>query len=418
MTGPEPTHLEAARAMAEALLIGFLVGAQREASLGERHPGMRDFLLTALVGAICGLLQQPWFTVAALLSITALLGVFHFQIQERTGITTEMAAVATFCFGYLTATPHASLAIGMAIIVVGFLEAKQSLHKLIRETITVAEFNDTLRFLALIFVIYPLLPSGHFGPYQFFSPRQVWLFVILVSSISYVGYFLTKFLGAQKGLALASLLGGLASTTAATAAFGRSYHDAPENLRAFWRATVIANAIQFPRVLLILYAVNPELGQTSLRPLLAMCAAGLLLALILRDWQGLRPASDRGDRGMDLRNPFRLLPALKFGALFAAILFISRAATVNIGPGAVYWTSAFGGLVDADAIAVTLSDLLQHGKIALPAATRSLLLGLGANAVLKTIIAAYAGSLRFGWRAAAGFLVMFGAGAAALWARY
>src|SRR5713226_6503803 len=171
------TPFEVARAMVEALLIGFLVGAQREASLGERHPGMRDFLLISLVGALAGLLQQPWLTVAALLSITALLGVFHFQITERTGITTEMAAVATFCFGYMTTTPYAQLAIGMTLVVVAFLEAKQALHKLVSETITATEFNDTLRFLALIFVIYPLLPTGHFGPYQFFSPRQVWLFV-------------------------------------------------------------------------------------------------------------------------------------------------------------------------------------------------------------------------------------------------
>ena len=136
MIRPELNTLQAARALAEALLIGFLVGAQREAALGERHPGMRDFLLISLVGAISGLIQEPWFAVAALASITALLAVFHFQVQERSGITTEMAAVATFCFGYLTATRHASLAIGIAIIVVGFLEAKQSLHKLIRETIT------------------------------------------------------------------------------------------------------------------------------------------------------------------------------------------------------------------------------------------------------------------------------------------
>ncbi|MBI3665901.1 MAG: MgtC/SapB family protein [Acidobacteria bacterium] len=377
--------------MAEALLIGFLVGAQREAALGERHPGMRDFLLISLVGAVCGLLQQPWFTVAALLSITALLGVFHFQIQERTGITTEMAAVATFCFGYLTATPYASMAIAIAIVVVGFLEAKQSLHKLIRETITVTEFNDTLRFLALIFVIYPLLPTGHFGPYQFFFPRQVWLFVILVSSISYVGYFLTKFLGAQKGLPLASILGGLASTTAATAAFARSSHENPESLRAYWRATVIANSIQFPRILIILYAVNLELAQASVRPLLAMCAGGLLLAYLLRGRQELELAPQDGDDHVELRNPFRVLPALKFGLLFTAILFLGRAAAANVGPDALYGTSFFAGLVDADAISVTLSDLLRHGNITLRTAVGGVLLALVANGVLKTIIAAYAG---------------------------
>ncbi len=411
------TPFEVARAMAEALLIGFLVGAQREASLGERHPGMRDFLLISLVGALAGLLQQPWLTVAALLSITALLAVFHFQITERTGITTEMAAVATFCFGYMTTTPYAQLAIGMTLVVVAFLEAKQALHKLVRETITAAEFNDTLRFLALIFIIYPLLPPGHFGPYQFFSPRQVWLFVILVSSISYVGYFLTKFLGAQKGLALTSVLGGLSSTTAATAAFARSCHEAPKNLTAYWRATIIANAIQFPRILLILYAMNADLAMASLLPLLVMCGTGLLLGFLIRGaWQS-KAQPQEGGRNVELSNPFRLLPALKFGALFTGILFLSRAAAVSAGQGAVYWTSTFGGLVDVDSISVSLSDLLAHAQIPLRIAKDSLLLALAANAVSKSIIASYAGSLRFGGWITAGFAVMFGAGAASLWLR-
>ena len=50
--------------IAEALLIGFLIGAQREASQGDGHPGVRDFVLIALIGAICGLLQNPWLTAA------------------------------------------------------------------------------------------------------------------------------------------------------------------------------------------------------------------------------------------------------------------------------------------------------------------------------------------------------------------
>jgi uncharacterized membrane protein (DUF4010 family) len=92
----------------------------------------------------------------------------------------------------------APLSIGATIVVVAFLEAKAWLHKLVRETITEREFNDTLIFLALILVIYPVLPEGQFGPYGFIEPRKIWLFVILVSSISYVGYFLEKFLGTSR----------------------------------------------------------------------------------------------------------------------------------------------------------------------------------------------------------------------------
>src|SRR5512140_3532675 len=109
-----------ATTIAEALLIGFLIGAQREVSQGEGHPGVRDFVLIALIGAVCGLLQNPWLIAASLLSVTAMLAVFYFQVRQRSGITTEMAALATYCLGFLAASPDnklgAPLAIGISIV--------------------------------------------------------------------------------------------------------------------------------------------------------------------------------------------------------------------------------------------------------------------------------------------------------------
>jgi uncharacterized membrane protein (DUF4010 family) len=404
--------LNAIRAVIEAFLIGFLIGAEREASLGQDHPGIRDFILISLVGAVSGLFPGPWLAVTALASITLLLAVFHFQTAGRHGITTEMAAVAAFFFGYLTTTPHASLAIGISILVVVILEGRQFLHRLVRDTISPAEFNDTLRFLALIFVIYPLLPEGRFGPYQFLSPRTVWLFVILVSSISYVGYFLTKFAGPAKGLALTSILGGLASTTAATAAFARACKEEPAKLGDYLRATLFANAMLSPRVFLILYAVNTDLAMAALPILGAIAAMGFLLGWML--WRRQAGPPPAPDQHVPLRNPLRLLPALELGALFTAILFLGRAAAAVLGGNSAYWTSAVGGLVDTSAVSVALSDLLRSGQITAHIAVAGVLVAWASNALVKILIAVSAGSFAFGWRTAAGFAAMFAAGAAAM----
>ena len=195
----------------------------------------------------------------------------------------------------------------------------------------------------------------------------------------------------------------------------RSCHDDPKSQASYWRATVLANAIQFPRILLILYAVNLRLAMASLVPLLAMCAAGIFLAVLLGGRHESGPAAGEKDKPLQLANPFRVLPALKFGALFTAILFFSRAAAATVGEQGAFWTSLLGGLVDVDAIAVSLSDLAQHAQLPLPAAADAILLAVAANAVLKSIIAAYAGSLRLGARVTAGFVVMLGAGVAARW---
>lgn len=390
------------RSMAEALLIGFLVGAEREASRleSERQPGVRDFILIAQAGAVCGLLNITWLTASALLSISGLLAVFHFQAPERSGVTTEMAAVATFLLALLTASPGTSfgpsLAVGLTIVMVFLLEAKRALHKLVRETITETEFNDTLRFLALIFIIYPVLPGGSYGPYHAFAPRQIWLFVILVSSISFVGYFLEKFLGARAGLPVVGLVGGLASTTAATASFARGTREQPKHGILYAQAAIYANAMQFPRILAILAVARPELAGAMAVPLAVMTAVGLAFG-----WLACRPPYSEFDgKAMGLRNPLRLLPALRFGALFAAILFLSKVLSA-----AGLWVAAVGGSVDADA-AVLAAAALPPG-----AGSAAVLLALGANALVKTAIAAYAGTGAFAGRLALAFAVMFAAGA-------
>jgi len=418
---PPPDLLSAIRSAAEALLIGLLVGFEREASQAgqsDKHAGFRDFILISLTGSVCGLLELQWLTAASLISIAALLAVAHHHNVERHGITTEMAAVATFGLGYLTSTrllsDGAMLAIGLSIVIVAFLEAKRAMQKLVRETITETEFRDTLRFLAIIFIIFPLLPVGEFGPYRFFSPRRVWLFIILVSSISYVGYFLQKFLGAGRGLALTGLLGGIASTTAATTAFAKDAAETPANLRPLWRATVIANAVQFPRITAILFVMSPALALATLPPLAAMAAAGLVLAY----FAARREPQPADDSHVPVGNPFRLTPALKFGAMFTLILLAGKYAANEFGTGAVYWTSAIAGSVDVDAVVVTLSDLLGGGKTALSVASAAVLLALAANAVLKTALAFYAGTRAFGWRVLAAFALMFSVGTGVYFAIY
>ncbi len=181
----------AVEALAAALLIGLLIGAQREAAGGEEHPGLRDFVLVTLAGGVCGLIGNAWLDAVARAAISGTFAVFHWEHREqRSGITTELAAAAAFLLALFAASGATSfarpLAIGVAIVITIFLEARQRLHQLLRKTITESEFNATLWFVAFVLVIYPLLPRGSYGLYNFFSPSQVWGFVVLVSSISNV----------------------------------------------------------------------------------------------------------------------------------------------------------------------------------------------------------------------------------------
>jgi uncharacterized membrane protein (DUF4010 family) len=411
----------AVESLAGALLIALLIGGQREAAHRDAGhfdatvgtpPGLRDFLIIALAGGVCAILGIPWVTAPVLLSITALLVVYHFEGRvQRRGITTELAGVATFALSYLAAAPAPPfaepVAIGVTLIVVVFLETKQYIEKLLRETLSVTEFNATLAFVGVVVVIYPLLPAGAYGPYAFFEPRQVWKFVILISSISYLGYFLEKFLGEEKGLFYTSVLGGLASTTAATLLFARESKERPQDTFGLWRAFVIANTVQFPRTFLIIVLVSPELARVSVWPLAAMLIAGVLLAEILRRWPHKRI------EGVPMKpgNPFRIGPALRFGAMFAGVVFLSKWAAATLGTGAFYWTSLLGGLVDVSTVIAPAADLLGKKSMTPGTAEIAVLLALGANAVQKILVAASAGTREFALRVTGVFVLWTAIGA-------
>lgn len=398
----------AVESLAGSLLIGLLIGGQREAAHREAGqvdgtihtpPGLRDFLIVALSGGVCGMLEMPWLTAPVLISITALFAVLHFEDRlKRSGITTELAAVSTFSLSYLAASPVPSfaepVAIGVTLIVVVFLETKKYIEKLLRQTISVTEFNATLAFVAVVVVIYPLLPVGAYGPYAFFEPRQIWKFVILISSISYVGYFLEKFLGQEKGLFYTSVLGGLASTTAATLLFARESKERPEDTFGLWRAFVIANTVQFPRTFLIVIAVSPDLGRIIAWPLAAMLISGILMAEVLRRWPHKRIAP----LPMQSGNPFRIGPALRFGAMFAGVVFLSKWAAATLGTGAFYWTSLLGGLVDVSTVIAPAAELLKTNSMTIVTAEIAVLLALAANAVQKILVAVSAGTREFALR--------------------
>ena len=406
--------------LAGALLGGLLIGGQREAAHRDAlhsnlnagtPPGLRDFLIIALAGGVCGLLGTPWLTAPVLISITALLAVYHFEDRlERRGITTELAGVSTFTLSYLAASPVPSfaepVAIGVTLIVVVFLETKQYIEKLLRETISVTEFNATLAFVGMVVVIYPLLPAGAYGPYGFFEPRQVWKFVILISSISYLGYFLERFLGQEKGLFYTSVLGGLASTTAATLLFAHESKERPQDTFGLWRAFVIANTVQFPRTFLILMAVSPDLARLCVWPLAAMLVTGILVAEILRLW----PHKRIEPMPMKSGNPFRILPALRFGVLFAGVVFLSKWGAATLGIGAFYWTSLLGGLVDVSTVIAPAAELIKNQTMTRATAEIAVLLALVANAVQKILIALSAGTWNFALRVTAVFALWAAAG--------
>ncbi len=395
-----------------ALAIGFLVGRTREPKAGgPPRPGTRDFLIIALLGAVAGHSSNAAIAIALFAGTIGAVLVMRAHHPERSGITTELAAVATFALADLCLTADRQFGAGLGIVLALIVAEREELRRFVREGISDREYIDTLSFLGLIFIIYPLLPTGSYGPFGFFEPRRIWVFVILVSGVSYVGYFLTKFTGIERGALLNAIVGAIASTTAYTTGISRAVAEVPESAVSAARYALIANAILFPRMLLLVAVVSPMLAIAAIPAFAAMMLAGFASSLILAPV----PATT-GDHIADstYRNPFSIRPALEFGVVFTVVLLVTRVAKRYMGYSGQMAVSAISGLVDVDAISLTLAGFVQAGTSAARDAVIGLTLAAAVNAIFKSVVAQTSHQPAFYLRLMAGFAIMFAVGAAAI----
>ncbi len=383
------------KAFAEALAIGLLLGVERykARSPGEKGPaGVRTFALIAILGAVCGLLHEPLYTGLVFATLAGLITISYFRTSsESLGTTTEMAALLAFWLGYLVHS-HETLAISVAILLTILLAVKQPLHAFVRESISEIELFDTLKFLVVVFVVYPLLPDRTIGPLDFFNPAKVWFLIILVSSISYLGYLAIRLMGPRKGVRVSSLVGGIASTVAVTLSLAGRARETPDFSRFFGVTAVTANAVQFPRLVLLTWVVSPSLTRYLLPVLSVMVVAALLGAwLIARDHR-----DDQGEAvEVVIENPYSFLPTLKFGLFFVGIFLLSRLATEWLGSQGILAASLVGGLASASAVALSNANLIESGAVSAQLGALGVLLSIVTNAGVKLALARLNGTPAF-----------------------
>jgi uncharacterized membrane protein (DUF4010 family) len=398
--------------LAVALANAFLVGRSlsRETESQVRKPGLRDCLLFSLGGALASVAAQPLLTASLLFSGTLILAVARWQNQAPRGLTSELAVLLCFLLGYLSLTQHLALAAATGIISAALLAEKKSLHHFATSTLSDAEFTDTLKFLAIVFIIYPLLPAGTYGPYGFFEPRKIWFFIILVSAVSYFGYFFAKYFSEKNGRLLTAILGGLASTTAYTGAASKMVAETPSIAIPMVRATLLANAIMFPRMFILIAVIDRPLALLAAPVLLVMTASGLLASWWLGR-SGERPAVTQSRH---FSNPFALRPALQFGLLFTAVLFITRVGGRLFDHDSQWITGFIGGLLDVDAVVLSFGEACRNGHMSPDSVVGACVLAGLANALFKSSLAFASRQNAFSFRLIAGFALIFGTGGLAL----
>jgi len=414
--------LQVAGALGAALAVGLLVGLERgwqdrDRPEGGRVAGLRTFALIGLLGGVLNLFTGSPLPLAVGLAGVALLFAVSFgRASSATGtlsITSAVAALVTFALGALATGGHVVLAVGTGAVVALLLGMKGELHQGIRR-IHPAELNAILQLGVVTAAVLPLLPDAGYGPYGALNPFRLWLAVILIAALSLGGHVAARWRGPQQGLLWSGLVGGLASSTAATLALSRSARAQPALATPAAAGIVGSCGVMFVRMAVVAALLQPQLALAMAGPLLLPAGACFAATWVL--WRG---RSDGSGAGVSTQGRLFDLPtALGFGLLLGLVAVLSRAAKEALGDAGVYAVGFVSGLADVDAPLVSSLQMAAQGEVTASVAMTAVVLAVAANMMVKGAMAWAIGGAAVGRLVLGAYLVVLAAAAAALAPRF
>lgn len=417
MNGPADPHLLLALVLSAGL--GALVGILRQWTDWSQHhrddavAGARTFALWAMLGCISTAVV-PDAGPVLLVTLLGLVGAHQIVLvarlaRHRAGATSFAAILLTILAGALVARGRFNAAIVMVAVTAIVLGVKRPVHAWTR-AFTGADMRVALQFLAVTGVILPIVPDKAYGPYAAFNPYSTWLMVVLISGIGFAAYVVMRWAGERAGILIASVFGGLASSTASALAFTRRSRDEPRLAAQCAIGVIISSVIMFVRVDVIVAFFNPALAVNLITPFVVMVVPPLALAGVV--WMRHRGPPAAGVPAV--ANPLNLGAALKFGVLYAVIAFLVKYARGAGWHAGILPLSFVSGLSNLDAITLSLARGGGHAGAAEHTAA-ALVIATVANTVLKAGIALVFGApllrrwvaVALGWMAVAGVAAAF-----------
>jgi uncharacterized membrane protein (DUF4010 family) len=375
--------------------IGLIIGLEREfRKIPEKDhlAGIRTFPLVSILGCTTtyiALSISPWVLVGASFAFILFVSTtFYVRASPgHSGITTEISLIITFALGAMSSLQLTKEALAAAVITTTLLSLKGQFHTFISK-ITEDELFAFIKFIVLAMLLFPFLPDTHYGPDGIVNPQEIGLIVVIVSSLSFVGYLLVKFSGTQKGILLTAFFGGLFSSTAVTWVFSsRSHTPGSPHADLYAAGITLASSIMFLRVALVTLIFNKTLFLAVLGPCIVMSVTGFGFAFFLaRNTKKIEATSE-----VELGNPVNILNAFGFGLLYVCISFLVLYANEYMGNKGLVLSGLISGLADVDAITISMSKFAGVAeKITVSALV--IIVAAISNTLIKIIISSVKGS--------------------------
>ena len=375
-----------------AIATGGLIGLERERLPARKYAGLRTLALLCGAGpvvvyvgqldgssAILGLFLGIYLSLAAAVALSVVL--IRFSLEEADiGFTTSVTVFLVGLLGVLIGYERYFESTSIVIIAVLVLAERDRLHRYV-DSLSDQELLDTLKLGALVFILYPILPSEPIDPYDAVVLQDVLLFVIFVLLIQFAAYLSMAQLGGSRGLAVTGLLAGGANSFAAAGVLARLAKQSREAVTAASFALLLATLTMILRNVGIAVALAYPILWTVSAPAAVMVAVTLTAAGLVW-WNG----ETHEEFDIDLDSPFSFRAAAKFSVAYIAILLVSVGGEEVAGDIGLYATAFAGGLISSAAVSVTAATVLSNGGVGAQAAAGMVLLGIAASLTSKIVL--------------------------------
>jgi uncharacterized membrane protein (DUF4010 family) len=365
----------------------------------KRPGGIRTFPMLAFAGGVLYLFDPDHFIpfTGGLVVLGAWLAIFYRQhVREQdeegepnVGLVVPALNVHAYLLGAIALALPPWVAVTFTVSAVLLLTGRERLHALARR-VELKEIVTAGEFLILTGIILPLLPNEPVTTLTTITPRQAWLALVVVCSLSYASYLAQRYwTAAANGLWMAAL-GGVYSSTATTVVLARQAKTGSVMRQNAQAGITLATAIMYLRILIVVAVFNMTLARTLVLPLCGLSLAGLLVCA-LQYWLA-RPAPEDAKSPPPALppsggNPLELCPAALFALLFIAVSLVSNWAKAQFGASGIYTLAAIVGVTDIDPFVLNLAQGGTPG-MSENALAAAILIAASSNNILKALYAA------------------------------
>ncbi|WP_029522002.1 MgtC/SapB family protein [Persephonella sp. KM09-Lau-8] len=368
-----------------SMAAGLLIGLEREhRTKTEIFAGIRTFPLISLLGMLSGLIfDKYWdgilyFTFGAI-ALLAIIN-YYMEYQKDIGSTTEIATFIAFIIGLLIYYEHYYIAAFLSVATTGLLALKRTLEGFAKN-ISEEDLFAIIKFVLVTVVIYPLLPDKSYGPFSAINPRNIWEMVVLVSVIDFIAYIILRWKGTRT-LWITGVIGGMISSTAVSYELAKLSKRYSAVVYSAFFGIVLAWLIMNFRVLILAGIINFNISMILALPLVLLSLIYIVVLgfIFFRKKEDIRKNSQQE---IPFSNPFQISSALQFGLIYGVILFATKALNYYLGTKGVFIASFLSGVIDVDAITLSLSNMAKQGSIENIIAAKSIMLAVVSNSIFK-----------------------------------